>query len=67
MGRVLDAVAAIDVNAFTVVRLNAIIREDVRDGRGLFAAALQRALTRHGISVPFCAHDLIEELDAVAD
>jgi hypothetical protein len=43
--------------------LAAIVRTSVRRGRGLYTAALQRALARYHVLGAFCAHDLVGELD----
>jgi hypothetical protein len=55
VGRLPQAATAADVNA--IVRGNAI------DGRGLFVAFLRDELTRRGLEVPLAAHDLIAELE----
>jgi hypothetical protein len=55
--------ARLDPAAMTVARVNAIVRQCVADGEGLFTAALRQELRRRGRVVPFLAHDLIGELD----
>ena len=62
MRRALDALAAIDVHTITVDRMSAIVRASVVGGRGIYTAALQRALARRGLSVSYSAHNLLEEL-----
>lgn len=42
---------------------NAIIRRHVVLGQGLFVIELRRALGQRGLTIPFQAHDLFEELD----
>jgi hypothetical protein len=46
-----------------VDEVNRCVRRALMPGRGLFTVQLQRALERHGVAVPFLAHDLIAELD----
>jgi hypothetical protein len=43
--------------------MNEIVRQSLKDGRGLFIEELRRALKRRGVEVPFLAHDLMAELD----
>jgi uncharacterized protein YbbK (DUF523 family) len=62
MRRALNTLAAIDVHTITVDHMNALVRASVVGGRGIFTAALQRALGRRGISVSCSAHNLLEEL-----
>lgn len=42
---------------------NALVRRCVVAGQGIFIVELQEELKRRGITVPFLAHDLIDELD----
>jgi ubiquinone biosynthesis protein len=41
-----------------------VVERSTRPGRGLFIAALDRALARHGRSAPLLAHDLRSEMPA---
>lgn len=60
--RSFDLAARMDIASVNVEQMNAIIRQSLTHGRGLFTLALQRELTRRGIDVPFDAHDLIAEM-----
>lgn len=62
VNRVLAAFGRLPLTA-TVTSVNAIVRESVIPGRGLFVALLQEELTRRDLTVRFDAHDLIAELD----
>jgi hypothetical protein len=61
--RRVDALLTTPVRDLTVARVNAILRRATRPSRGLFTAALDRALTRRGLTVPQTAHDLFAELE----
>jgi uncharacterized protein YbbK (DUF523 family) len=59
----LGELPSLDPAGASVDRENAIIRRHVVPGQGLFVIALERALRRRGLNIPFQAHDLFEELD----
>ena len=61
--RVLNGLVHVDPDTVTAAEVNAIVRGDVSAGPGMYTQALQRALRRRGLSVPFLAHDLIAELN----
>lgn len=61
--RSFDLTASIDVESFTVGKMNIIIRQSLMDGQGLFTAALQDELKNKRVAIPYLAHDLIAELD----
>lgn len=61
-----DAVAAVDRRVISTDEHNALLRRHVREGRGLFVAALARELSRHRLPVRLLAHDLFEELEGRA-
>ena len=61
--RSLDSIIEIEVESLTAYKMNAIVRQSLKDGSGLFTTALKEELGRRGIDVPFLAHDLISELD----
>jgi predicted secreted protein len=61
--RSFDAITKIEVESLTVEQMNAIVRQSLKDGSGLFTTALKEELASLGIDVPFLAHDLIAELD----
>lgn len=58
-----DSIAAIPVESMTVEKQNTILRECVKDGKGIFIDELQKELKRRRIDVPYLAHDLFAELD----
>jgi hypothetical protein len=62
VARGLDGLACLRADA-TAPEVNAVVREAVTPGPGLFVALLQAELARRGLSVPFTAHDLLAELD----
>ena len=55
--------ARIDPATITLESMNAIIREGLVPGRGLFTAALQDELRRRQIHLPYLAHDLMAEIN----
>jgi hypothetical protein len=55
--------AALDPQAISVGQQNALVRRHLQSGSGIFIRELQRELRRRRLSVPFLAHDLIDELD----
>ena len=59
--RALAALGHLPLTA-TATSVNAIVRESVVPGRGLFVALLQEELTRRELTVRFDAHDLMAEL-----
>ena len=61
--RSFDSIMEIEVESLTAAEMNAIVRQSLKDGGGLFTTALKEELARRGIDVPFLAHDLIAELD----
>ena len=58
-----DSILNFEVESLTAAQMNAIVRQSLKDGGGLFTTALKEELGRRGIDVPFLAHDLIAELD----
>jgi predicted secreted protein len=61
--RSFDSIMEIEVESLTAAEMNAIVRQSLKDGGGLFTTALKEELARRGIDIPFLAHDLIAELD----
>ena len=59
----LASVTRIDVESITVDEMNAIVRRHLKDGSGMYTAALKEELEKRHLDVPFLAHDLISELD----
>jgi hypothetical protein len=59
-----ERVARLPVEAMTASALNAELRACTVAGEGLIVEALRGELRRHGIDVPFMAHDLLAELEA---
>jgi uncharacterized protein YbbK (DUF523 family) len=57
-----ERLAALDLASITPDTMTALVQASARSGRGLFIAALQQALRRRRLAVPFLAHDLIGEL-----
>jgi uncharacterized protein YbbK (DUF523 family) len=58
-----DRLARADRRTLTPAAVNAVVRETLVPGPGLFTAALRRELRRRRIDVPYLAHDLPGELD----
>lgn len=58
-----DLTASIKVDSLTVDTMNAIIRQCLMDGQGLFTTILQKELKKRQLDVPYVAHDLIGEID----
>lgn len=58
-----DLTASINVDSFTVDAMNAIIRQCLMDGQGLFTVILQKELKKRQLDVPYVAHDLIGEIN----
>jgi predicted secreted protein len=58
-----DLTASIDVESYTVDAMNAIVRQCIMDGKGLFTAMLQEELKKRRLDVRYVAHDLIGEID----
>ncbi len=61
--RSFELTASMDVKSVTVEQMNTIIRQSLTEGRGLFAAALQKELKKRHIDLPYHAHDLIAEIN----
>ncbi len=61
--RSFELTASMDVKSVTVEQMNAIIRQSLTQGSGLFAAALQKELKKRHMDIPYHAHDLIAEID----
>lgn len=61
--RALPRLAALDREQATSEDINAIVRESLVPGRGLFIECLEQELQRRGITVPWLSHSLIDELD----
>ena len=61
--RNIDALLALPAEALNVCQFNGWVSGQARSGTGLFVAALQKQLKRRRLTVPFLAHDLLEELD----
>ena len=62
-GKAFNLTAAIDIDSITVKEMNALIRQCVTDGPGLFTAALKEEFERRRINIPYLAHDLMAEID----
>jgi predicted secreted protein len=58
----LGDIASCPLRALTRTRMNEIVTTRTRPGPGIFTAAVQTALRRRRISVPFIEHDLRAEL-----
>jgi len=58
-----DRLARADRRTLTTAAVNAIVRDTVVPGSGLFTELLRRDLGRRGIDLPYLAHDLLGELD----
>jgi len=58
-----ELTASIDVESVTVEQMNAIIRQGLTNGKGLFADALQKELKKRHVDIPYGAHDLIAEIN----
>jgi predicted secreted protein len=63
IGQAFQLAADTGTKTITATRMNEIVRQSLKDGRGLFIEELRRALKRRGVEVPFLAHDLMAELD----
>jgi hypothetical protein len=63
LGKSFDLTAHLDVGKVTPERMNAIIRQSVIEGKGLFISLLQAELAKRRLAVPFDGLDLIAELD----
>jgi len=61
--RSFELIASMDVGSVTAEQINAIIRQGLTDGRGLFTAMLQDELKKRRSDVPYRAHDLMAEID----
>ena len=72
VARTLDIPAAVDRLAranrrmLTTAAVNAIVRDTVVPGPGLFTALVRHQMERRGVDVPYLAHDLPGELDGLA-
>lgn len=58
-----DLIANMDVESATADNMNAIVRQCLIDGKGIFTVMLQEELQKRHVDVPHVAHDLIAELD----
>ena len=56
-------IAAADPRQLTIDGQNALVRQHLEAGPGLFIEQLQRELRRRRLEVSFVAHDMIAELD----
>lgn len=64
LDKALDTVAGCPLRQLTVASMNdRVVAASRRPGPGLFVGALQAALSRRGVAVPFLEHDLLAELD----
>lgn len=63
MGQALDGLCDANRRSMTIGDVNAIVRDAVIPGAGLFTEAVNDELRRRGIEVPYLAHDLLAELD----
>jgi uncharacterized protein YbbK (DUF523 family) len=60
-----DRLARADRRTLTPEAVNAIVRDTLVPGPGLFTEQLRRGLRRRRIDVPYLAHDLSGELDGI--
>jgi predicted secreted protein len=58
-----DRLARVDRRGPTSDAVNAVVRDTLVPGPGLFTEQVRRALRRRRIDVPYLAHDLLGELD----
>jgi uncharacterized protein YbbK (DUF523 family) len=59
----LDRLARADRRTLTTARANAVVRDTLVPGPGLFTELLRRELRRRRVDAPYLAHDLPGELD----
>lgn len=58
-----DLAADIDLASVTMDAMNAIIRQCLVDGNGIFTALLQAELKKRHRDIPYLAHNLMDELE----
>lgn len=61
-----DRLARADRRGLTTAAVNAVVRDALVPGAGLFTEQVRRELRRRRIDVPFLAHDLLTEVDGGA-
>ena len=62
----MGAISRLEPNTISVQQQNAVVRNNVQSGRGIFVEELERELKRRGLQVPLLAHDLLDELDGLS-
>lgn len=65
MRQALHGLSRLQPSTGTSSEVNAIVRNAVCAGPGLFTRLLRRAIADRGLQIPFEAHDLVRELDGV--